>query len=63
MRPISFPQSEHFSKKEPGLHMRNAVVFRNIAVHAYRRIDWQIVWKIITEHLGDFRAFAEEICR
>lgn len=43
--------------------MSKAVGFRTIAVHAYRKIDWGIVWKIITEHLDDFRRFAREITR
>jgi uncharacterized protein YutE (UPF0331/DUF86 family) len=34
-----------------------AVGFRNIAVHEYRSIDWNIVWTIIDENLQDFRNF------
>jgi uncharacterized protein YutE (UPF0331/DUF86 family) len=45
------------------LRMCKAVGFRNIAVHAYRKVDWNIVWKIITEHLTDFRTFIDEVHR
>lgn len=38
--------------------MRAAVGFRNVAVHSYRSIDWQIVHAITHERLDDFRAFA-----
>ncbi len=41
--------------------MTKAVGFRNTAVHAYQEIDWQIVFTIITKHLGDFREFARQI--
>ncbi len=41
--------------------MAKAVGFRNTAVHAYQEIDWKIVYCIITEHLNDFRNFAEQI--
>lgn len=38
-----------------------SVGFRNVAVHAYQEIDWDIVYRIITEHLNDFRDFAQQI--
>jgi uncharacterized protein YutE (UPF0331/DUF86 family) len=41
--------------------MMKAVGFRNTAVHAYQEIDWQIVYRIITEHIDDFRDFARQI--
>ena len=34
--------------------MRRAVGFRNISVHAYQTLDWEIVYSIATERLGDF---------
>jgi len=33
------------------------VGFRNIAVHAYSELDWNIVYSIITERLPDFYEF------
>ena len=38
--------------------MKAAVGFRNIAVHNYQAIDWQIVHRITHERLEDFREFA-----
>lgn len=31
--------------------------FRNIAVHEYEKIDWNIVYAIITEKIDIFRSF------
>ena len=42
-------------------NMARAVGFRNISVHAYREIDWNIVYAIVTRHLDDFRIFAREL--
>jgi uncharacterized protein YutE (UPF0331/DUF86 family) len=38
--------------------MQKAVGFRNIAVHEYETIDWNIVYSIITKNLDDFRDYA-----
>lgn len=43
--------------------MHSAVGFRNISVHSYDTIDWEIVWVIITHHIDDFEAYALEIGR
>ncbi len=43
------------------VRMKKAVGFRNISIHEYQRIDWQIVYRIVTEHLDDFKTFAREI--
>jgi uncharacterized protein YutE (UPF0331/DUF86 family) len=43
------------------LRMKKAVGFRNIAVHAYDAIDWNIVFAIVTGHLEDFREFARAV--
>ena len=43
--------------------MKKAVGFRNIAVHSYQKIDWQIVFEIIHKHLHDFEDFAQAIYR
>ena len=34
--------------------MRRAVGFRNLSVHAYQTLDWEIVYSIATEQLGDY---------
>jgi uncharacterized protein YutE (UPF0331/DUF86 family) len=41
--------------------LRAAVGFRNISVHEYERIDWHRVYRLITEHLDDFRRFASQV--
>ena len=46
---------------ELSLRMRKAVGFRNIAVHAYDTIDWNIVHAIATDRLQDFKAFARTV--
>ena len=43
------------------MRMGKAVGFRNTVVHAYQEIDWEIVYRIITEHLDDFRDFSRQI--
>ncbi len=42
-------------------HMKRAVGFRNIAVHNYQAIDWQIVYSICQDRLDDFKAFARAV--
>jgi uncharacterized protein YutE (UPF0331/DUF86 family) len=41
--------------------MQKAVAFRNIAVHDYCSINWDIVHSISTDHLKDFKDFAKEV--
>ena len=41
--------------------MRSAVGFRNVSVHSYDTIDWEIVWAIITQHIKEFESYALEI--
>ena len=41
-----------------GRRLRGAVGFRNIAVHSYQAIDWDIVYAIARDGLEDFRQFA-----
>lgn len=41
--------------------LRHAVGFRNVAVHSYRAMDWQIVYAIAHTHLQDFTAFARQV--
>jgi uncharacterized protein YutE (UPF0331/DUF86 family) len=38
-----------------------AVGFRNVAVHQYRELDWDIVFFIATEGFADFRLFARAV--
>lgn len=41
--------------------MQKAVGFRNVAVHNYDIINWEIVFAICQKSLVDFRQFAKEI--
>ena len=41
--------------------MQKAVGFRNVAVHNYDVINWEIVFAICQKSLADFRRFAKEI--
>jgi uncharacterized protein YutE (UPF0331/DUF86 family) len=41
--------------------MKKAVGFRNVAVHAYQEINWEIVYAIITSRLEDFVEFARAV--
>ena len=43
--------------------MKKSVGFRNIAVHNYQAIDWQIVYNISTKYLEDFRSFAKAVSK
>ena len=46
---------------ELAANLRRSVGFRNIMVHAYEEVDWDIVFAICTEHLGEFKEFARQI--
>lgn len=46
---------------ELAIRMKKAVGFRNIAVHNYEAINWQIVHAIATSHLSDFKNFAKAV--
>ncbi len=41
--------------------MKKSVGFRNIAVHNYEAIDWQMVYAICKHHLSDFSNFAKVV--
>jgi len=46
---------------ELALRLKKAVGFRNIAVHNYDAINWNIVYTIVKDHLSDFSAFAKVV--
>jgi uncharacterized protein YutE (UPF0331/DUF86 family) len=56
-------QQLNFISEELAIRMKKAVGFRNIAVHAYQEIDWEIVFSIITKRLTDFVEFGKAIAR
>lgn len=43
------------------IQLKKSVGFRNIAVHNYKQIDWNIVHAISKQHLEDFTRFAKSI--
>lgn len=43
--------------------LKKAIGFRNIAVHNYEAINWEIVYAICPNSLQNFRRFAQEISR
>ena len=42
-------------------NLRRAVGFRNLSVHAYDKIDWNLVWTNFESDLGDLVNFVEII--
>lgn len=46
---------------ELAIRMKKAVGFRNIMVHSYDEIDWEIVYVISKDYLSDFKAFVSAI--
>ena len=44
---------------ELGQNLKKAVGFRNLSVHAYDKIDWQLVWNILEGDLKDLVRFLE----
>ena len=49
--------------EELASRMKTAMGFRNISVHNYEAISWQIVHAIATRHVGDFADFARSVLR
>jgi uncharacterized protein YutE (UPF0331/DUF86 family) len=41
--------------------LQRAVGFRNIVIHNYEAIDWQLVHSLARDHLGDFTDFARAV--
>ena len=41
--------------------LQRAVGFRNIVIHNYEAIDWQVVHALARDHLGDFASFARAV--
>lgn len=46
---------------EVSLALVKSVGLRNLLVHEYSKIDWNIVAKVANDHLDTFRNFAREI--
>jgi uncharacterized protein YutE (UPF0331/DUF86 family) len=54
-------RKEGYLPAEVADHLKKAIGFRNISVHAYQDIDWAIVFSIVTTRLTDFSDFARHI--
>ena len=52
---------ENIISDEVCIRMKKSIGYRNIAVHEYSTIDWDIVFSVATLNLNDFRKFAKEI--
>ena len=52
---------KHVIPKELATRLKKSVGFRNIAVHNYDAINWEIVHSIVQLHLRDFSEFAKAI--
>jgi uncharacterized protein with HEPN domain len=53
--------SKDFRAQHPEVEWQDIVAFRNIAVHAYFRVDWSIVWTTATQDARDLRRKVAEI--
>ncbi len=67
MPPLTMGQTFDILEKEGILNnelassLKKAVGFRNIAVHNYESINWNIVHSIVKYHLADFSEFAKVV--
>lgn len=52
-----------FIDTEMAVNLRKAVGFRNILVHSYETINWEIVFALCTERLPDFERFAQSMAK
>ena len=52
---------KHVIPKELAAQLKKSVGFRNIAVHNYDAINWDIVHSIVDLHLKDFSEFAKAV--
>lgn len=43
------------------IRMKKSVGYRNIAVHEYSTINWDLVFSVATKNLNDFREFSKSI--
>jgi len=52
---------KHVISKELAAQLKKSVGFRNIAVHNYDAINWDIVHSIVDLHLKDFLKFTKAV--
>ncbi|MBI1788484.1 MAG: DUF86 domain-containing protein [Acidobacteria bacterium] len=46
---------DEIRQRHPEIPWRDVIAFRNILVHAYFGIQWDLVWKAATEEVPDLR--------
>ena len=51
----------HLINEETLKNMKSMIGFRNIAVHAYREVDDEILQEVIEKHLEDLTEFARQM--
>ena len=58
-----FPElaKDGFIPDSLAIRLKKAVGFRNISVHEYQKIDWEIVFSIIHKNLDDFKEFMRAV--
>ena len=56
----SLASAGYFSE-DLALRLKMAVGFRNISVHEYQSVDWEIVFSIINKNLNDFKEFMRAV--
>ena len=69
--PVAQTMSEGFAQlsklgiipEKLAVRMKKVVGFRNISVHAYQSIDWEIVYHITQKNLADFVDFVRYISK
>ena len=52
---------EHVLSQDVAKRMSRSVGLRNVAVHEYTNLDWNIVHTVALHHLSDFVQYGEEI--
>jgi uncharacterized protein YutE (UPF0331/DUF86 family) len=53
--------SANIISSSTALRMKKAVGLRDILVHEYQKVDWTILWEVVTNHSSDFHSFVSEI--
>lgn len=51
-------ESANLINKELANQLISVVGFRNLSVHSYEKINWDIVWSIATKEIDLFRNFS-----
>lgn len=54
---------KNFISQDLAKRLSKMVGFRNLAVHEYQNLDWQVIDAILKNHLEDFREFEKQILK